>query len=61
MVLGACNIQIVCASSNLKTGLESSRINMYFVSHIFYERLALKRARCIENCTPPSFSVNVCL
>jgi hypothetical protein len=30
-------------------------------SPILYERRALKRARCIESCTPPLFSVNVCL
>jgi hypothetical protein len=31
MALGACNFQIGCASSNLETDLESSRINTYFV------------------------------
>jgi hypothetical protein len=50
MSLGACTFKTVCASPNLKTGLECSRISTYFVcsvsdlSPIFYERRALKRA-----------------
>jgi hypothetical protein len=57
MALGACNFQTVCASSNLKTDSESSRVGTYFEcnmfdpSPVFYEMGALKRSRCIETCS----------